>query len=297
MTPESALVIASVAGAARDLGLAVAEPVVLHEGANLVLHLAPSPVVVRVATLTAEMRGNAVDYLRRERDILQALREREIDTVRLTELADPGPHNVDGHWFLLLEHRRLEPVDLDSPEHARAVGSAFVNLSAVLAELPADVARGDEGHPWAEIDRLREIAELTTEASALGTIDRVLQELRATEPPDPWQVVHGDAHRNNVAFAVGPDGRSTHPIWFDFEDANLRPPAWDLATLLRSWPAAGETACAELGVDPQSLTMRWHHELREIYALLWSRLYANRFSIHEKPASKRLKEWQTAHQK
>lgn len=80
-------------------------------------------------------------------------------------------------------------------------------------------------------------------------------------------------------------------IWYDFEDANRRPRAWDLATLYRSWPAAGEVACRLLHVDPAEPSMRWHHEFREVYALLWNLLYAQRSEAARKPTAVRLEQW------
>ena len=52
---SSPLAAALALGAAH--GLPVAEPVVLKDGSNLLVHLHPAPVVVRVATFTAFIRG------------------------------------------------------------------------------------------------------------------------------------------------------------------------------------------------------------------------------------------------
>lgn len=269
------------------LGLDVDEPKLLRAGANTVVHLAPSPVVARVATLTADMRNDGAGaYLRREREICRALVDRGLRVIPPTDLIDPGPHRIGGRAFLLLAYQRLEPVDLDDPDHAGAAGRALVEIVRALADLPSEIGVGDEGHPWAEIDTLCRTVAGLLDPAAMAAIDEVLSELRATEPDDPWQLVHGDAHKGNVA--LDPQGEI---VWFDFEDANRRPLAWDLASLCRAWPMAGDEACRLLGVDRSSTTMRWHHEFRDVYALLWALLFASRNDHAREASDARLAEW------
>lgn len=279
-------IIGPLTAAVRRLGVRVGEPDVIRVGANVVVHLQPAPIVARVATLTAEMRGDALDYLRREKETTVALRSRGVRVVSPTTLVDPGPHTAEGFAFLLLTHVELEPVDLASHDHATRAGRAFAELSMALAELPPEVGRGDEGHPWAEIERLLQTVSPTVDAAAVAHIREMVDTLRTSEPGDAHQLVHGDAHKGNVALHNG------EIIWFDFEDANRRPVAWDLATLRRAWPAAGDTACQLLGVDPTSNSMRWHHELREVYALLWHLFLNARLARDPAPAADRLATWQ-----
>lgn len=289
-------IVVSLTRAARKLGLEVQDPQVLSVGANVVVHLAPSPVVARVATLTAEMRansGSAMAYLQREHDISLALSARGLNSITPTDLVDPGPHNVDGMQFLLLRYQPLDPVDLTSNDHAVRAARAFVELSETLASIELAPnpygTNSDRGYPWTEIDTLLRTVTSTTEPAAIERIVAVLEQLRTTDPADTQQLVHGDAHKNNVAFADG------QIIWFDFEDANYRPRAWDLGTLRRSWPAAGDEACRILGVDPQSASMRWHFEIRELYALLWSQLMSQRLERVRQPAADRLAGWMQDH--
>lgn len=286
MTTAADHLVDRVARSARGLGLRVDDPVVLGVGANLVVHLAPSPVVARVATLTAEMRADPAGYLRRERDVTTALAELGVEVVAPTTLVDPGPHDNDGHWFILMAHRPLEPVDTTSTEQAIAVGRSLAALCLTLVGLPDELGATGRGQPWEEIARLVATVTPTTPPAPLDRIIQAVATLRAMEPEDPWQMVHGDAHRVNVAF----DGDRV--VWFDFEDANHRPVAWDLATLRRAWPAAGDQACERLDVDPESFSMAWHHELREVYALLWNLLYAQRDRRVRSATAERLDRWQ-----
>jgi Ser/Thr protein kinase RdoA (MazF antagonist) len=231
------------------------------------------------------MRHNPADYLRRERAVTTALTDLGLHVVAPTGLVDPGPHRVDGRWFLLMAYRRLEPVDLASPDDARAVGRSLADLERALAGLPPEWGANDRGHPWEEIARLTATVVPTTPACAMARIYEAVDTLRAIEPADPWQMVHGDAHRVNVALDDG------EAVWFDFEDANHRPLAWDLATLRRSWPVAGDEACRGLDVDTDGFAMAWHHEFREVYALLWNLLYAQRDHRARAATTERLEGW------
>jgi hypothetical protein len=55
--------VAAAATVARASGLGVTAPEVLADGVNLVVHLRPTPVVARVATLTPLLRPGAPDSL------------------------------------------------------------------------------------------------------------------------------------------------------------------------------------------------------------------------------------------
>lgn len=282
-------VVEQLVAAVQVLGLPADDPVVLSVGANIVVHLRPSPVVARVATLTADMRGDASGYLMRERDVTSALAQNGINVITVTDAVDPGPHLAGEHPFLLLEHTEIERIDVDSQVHAEHVGRSLAELTTALASLPAHLATGDEGQPWAEMATMLAVTRPATTPGAVQRIEAVIAELQSTEPDDPWQLVHGDAHRNNVGM------RNGEVIWFDFEDANLRPLAWDATTLLRAWPHAGQVTCNLLGIDAQSPSMRWHFELREVYALLWNLLYAQTYERARTGSAERLAGWLEQH--
>ena len=53
---------------AADLGVACAEPVVLADGANVIVHLSPSPVVAKVAASTTAVRADGAAWLQRGKD-------------------------------------------------------------------------------------------------------------------------------------------------------------------------------------------------------------------------------------
>lgn len=51
---------------ARELGLAVREPVLLHDSFNIRVHLSPAPVVARVQTVTSLARADPLGAMTRE---------------------------------------------------------------------------------------------------------------------------------------------------------------------------------------------------------------------------------------
>ena len=70
MTSTVAAVAATAAvSAAAGLGLPGTEPVILADGANVIVHLRPSPVVAKVAASTRAVRPDAAAWLQRELDV------------------------------------------------------------------------------------------------------------------------------------------------------------------------------------------------------------------------------------
>ena len=67
-TIQDAAVRAAVAVAARH-GITATEPAVLADGANIVVHLRPAPVVAKVAASTPAVRRPVGDWLQRELDV------------------------------------------------------------------------------------------------------------------------------------------------------------------------------------------------------------------------------------
>jgi len=59
---------AAVAVAAR-FGLTAGEPEIMADGANIIVHLHPAPVVAKVAASTPEVRPDVGSWLQRELDV------------------------------------------------------------------------------------------------------------------------------------------------------------------------------------------------------------------------------------
>lgn len=83
LTTQAAAVRAAVSAAA-DLGVACTEPVVLADGANVIVHLSPSPIVAKVAASTSVIRSDADRWLQRlERSRILAAFKDPVDTAQL----------------------------------------------------------------------------------------------------------------------------------------------------------------------------------------------------------------------
>jgi hypothetical protein len=80
---------------ARGHGVRCDAPVVLRDASNLLVHLAPAPVVARVMTVTATVR-DADAWLAREVAIARHLVAAGAPVVAPSAEADPGPHGHDG---------------------------------------------------------------------------------------------------------------------------------------------------------------------------------------------------------
>jgi hypothetical protein len=187
---------------AREHGLRVDEPRVLKDSHNLVVHLAPSPVVARV--------GQAMSQLR------PGIRGRELAVTRW--LVDRGApvlppfHDEvlerDGHELTLWPY--VEPREPDGDEAARAL----IDVRTALANCPV------LGGFWP----LTEMRELIARLGLRAEVEAARAYVEAKLRYDPVGL-HGDAHLRNCLFTE--DG----PRWSDLEDSCYGPSEWDAACL------------------------------------------------------------------
>jgi hypothetical protein len=224
-------------------GLAVTEPLVLAHHSNTLIHLAPAPVVARVATFTAELRPGP-GWLRREVDVAGYLAAVGAAVVPPSDQLPPGPHEQDG---LYLTFWRLTPAS--GEVDARAAGVALRGIHDALAHYGGAVPTLD---PLGETDRLLATAEVAPDDRALLARARedaaaVLAGLAVSTQP-----LHGDGHLSNVI------PTSQGPLWGDLEDTCLGPVEWDLACLVtaaRLWrdPRGERDALAAYGEHDSAL--------------------------------------------
>jgi hypothetical protein len=212
----------------RSHAIVSEDPVVLKDGSNVVVHLAPAPVVVRVATLTARIRGDPKPWLEREVALVTALAAAGAAVMRPSQLVPPGPHVVDGWQMTAWEYLDHEP---GAAPDAGATLIALDELHRVMAALsdppplpllvPATVDL-DVATAFAVrsglLDESR-AAELIADRDA--TLTEVIA--RTTDRG----VLHGDAFPRNSLLT--PRGI----VWIDLEDCCSGPVVWDDATLLR----------------------------------------------------------------
>jgi hypothetical protein len=80
---------------AAGLGIQCGDPVVLADGANVVVHLSPAPVVAKVAESTTEVRP-AATWLQRELDVVSYLAGRGAPVMTPSPEVPATVHHGDG---------------------------------------------------------------------------------------------------------------------------------------------------------------------------------------------------------
>jgi len=239
MTADKAGEAAALAAAqavAREHGVACDEAAGIAAGTNVLVHLRPEPVVARVMTGTALLHDDPEQWLAREVAVGAFLAERTDLVVPPSDVLPPGPHEQDGLWMTMwkfVAHDELAPV----PD-ARELGRSLRGLHAELADFPGDLPPLSAVRDWLAhlLAELRPTPPLTQR-----DMDRLRFELAALTPAVfesslPAQALHGDASMSNL---LRTDGGL---VWNDLEDVCVGPVAWDIAGLVASARAHGQSA-------------------------------------------------------
>jgi hypothetical protein len=279
---------------ARGYGVEVLEPRVLSDRSNLMVELAPAPVVARVATSTADVRaGGARDWLARDVALGRFLAAAGADVVPPASEPPAGPHTEDGlavAFWEMVEH------DASRPPSAREAGEALRRLHEALAGFPGELPPLSEllDECEAVIERLasRAAAPGSPAAAPPATLDRIRAALadirtavaRAGLPSRP---LHGDASRSNLLRT--PAGLR----WTDFEDSCRGPVEWDLACLALSAGADAGEALDEYGRQHDE-ALRPFLEARRLQGAVWTALLAERHPGFRARAEDRLSRWAAA---
>jgi hypothetical protein len=248
-------------------GLRFAEPKILRDRGNLLVHLAPAPVVARVATLTGTRRvGDG--WLRREVAVAGFLARAGAPVVAPSTEIDPGPYTHEGISLSFWEYVEESAAPLDAAEAGRRLRACHELLAGYAGELEP-LGTLAEAERWLE--------ELTGE----GRIDAESTDRLRRDAADvrrgiealalPMQAVHGDAHLDNaINTAAG-------PLWNDWEDTCLAPLALDLGCMEAAasvWGDDPEPVAAALAaygeIDPEALTV--FVAARRFQGTIWSEL-------------------------
>ncbi len=231
--------IAAATDLAREHGLRVDDPVLLHDLFSVRVHLRPAPVVARVPTWVARLGGDTAG-LAYELDVADYLVRDGAPVVPPSPELPPGPHHRDGfaisYWtWCPAEPNRPAPTAADCaallPDlHAalRGYPGELPSLWA-MANLPGWLARLDAGdRPVAAADRER--------------LHAAVQRLRPLLQPDAAdRPLHGDVHSGNLI------PTRSGLLWNDFEEVCRGPAEWDLATI------GDEQVVRDLAHDPVRL--------------------------------------------
>lgn len=250
---------------ARARGLPTGDPRVLSARGNLVVHLAPAPVVARVATLSAWSRRDPAAWLAREVAVARAAAAAGASVLEPSD--EPGPYLDGAHPVTLWAYA---DVLRQRPTPARAA-EALADLHrrcTLPLELPWLTPVHEQIPDALDALERRDLLDAATRTAlrarfgeVSSTLDLAVSQGRA----GPIGVLHGDAHAGNLvavrapadglhdvatvasgatdqgAGAPGGDppdhGAGVRWCWTDFEEACRGPLAWDLAVLATS---AGE---------------------------------------------------------
>jgi Ser/Thr protein kinase RdoA (MazF antagonist) len=288
MTPtiQDAAVRAAVTVAAR-FGLIATEPVVLADGANIVVHLRPAPVVAKVAASTPAVRRDNQDWLQRELDVSAFLAAEGAPVVPPSPELPATTHHDAGH--VMSFWRYLPPADPARPlrPDEETIGSMLRDLHAVLRRYP--IATIPVLAPLQDIPAYlaRPQTQVTQErkAALAAAYQRLTAEL---DPAAPQQALHGDAGGGNLM------ATDRGWVWHDFEDTCSGPVAWDLAASTSSQYQAGPRVLAAYGepVDPGQLAVC--EQLRRLHLTVWYNLYAERLPELAPRATELLASWPAA---
>lgn len=290
---------AAVSGAAA-LGVTGVEPVILADGANVIVHLSPAPLVAKVPASTTAVRPEIDGWLGRELDLAVFLTSAGAPVMPPSAEVPAKVHHADGHPMSFWTY--LKPSDAGRPDEA-AIGAMLRDLHALLRTYPgslpslAPTSPGQQG-PLADVPAFLARRRTTpasqtlvsdTDAAALAAaFDRLTGELASASADTPVQALHGDAGVGNL---MATDGQW---VWHDFEDGCSGPVAWDLAATTASprLDPAGILAGYGDPVDPALL--RACEQLRRLHLTIWYALYAERLPDCRPRAAELLASWHRA---
>lgn len=264
-------------------GVRCARPVVLRDGSNVLVHLAPAPVVARVAALTGRVRPAVAGHLARDVALAGWLAGRGVPVVPPTGELSSGPHVHSGRTMTFWTYVPHDPDHVWLPAD---VGPLLAELHVALrdypGELPTDPPLFDV--PLA-LAYLRSVGDrlLSPDDMAALAEDAERGAAELTGKPVP---LHGDAHPGNLL--ATPDG----PVWTDFEDSWRGPVEWDLACLASTSRLDGPTAVAAYPHDPAALGP--FLEARRLHGLAWSAVFCHHFPDRRAELLARLAAWRVA---
>jgi len=283
VSPGAAAAARAAASAAAGLGLACDEPAVLADGANVIVHLRPTPVVAKVAATTAAVRADAADWLQRELDLVVFLSAAGAPVIAPSPEVPARAQHADGHVMSFWTY--LKPAGTGPADEA-TIGSMLADLHGVLRTYPTALPVLP---PLTDIPvyLARPRTRLSAgDAAAVAAAFRRLTEELATAG-GPAQPLHGDAGVLNL---MATDGGW---VWHDFEDTGSGPVAWDLAATTASPRLDRSRILAAYGEPADPVQLRVCEQLRLLTLTVWYNLYAERLPECGPRAAELLASWRT----
>ena len=267
MTYTGTLAAAAVKVAA-SLGVHATDPVILANGANVIVHLSPAPVVAKVAASTPAVRPDNAAWLQRELDVVRFLAGRGVPVMTPSPEVPPVVHHGDGQ--VMSFWRYLSPIPGRPGEET--IGSMLRDLHAELRDYPAQF-RGNPAQlpflaPLGDIPAFLARPQTRLTAGQAAALAAAHARLTAQLDHGRGQSLHGDAGAGNLM------ATDAGWVWHDFEDTCTGPVAWDLAASTASPRLDGPRILAAYGEVPAQLEVC--QQLRKLHLTVWYNLYAER---------------------
>lgn len=315
--------------AAAAFGVVSTDPAVLADGANIIVHLRPAPVVAKIAASTPAVRPDSPAWLRRELEVTAFLEQAGLPVMAPARGIPAEVHHRDGHVMSFWTY--LEPSTAGRPDED-TIGSLLRDLHTALREyprpLPALTSLGD-------IPAFLRRRQTRLNSADTGLLDETYQRLTgefaraasgtgtrggeaAGAGAGTGQVLHGDAGAGNL-MAVGTGGvvgtgravgaggtvgtggavgtertRGTGWLWHDFEDACTGPVEWDLAATTVSPRFDRSRILAAYGDTADDELLRVCEQLRRLHLTIWYSLYAERLPECRARAEELISSWRKA---
>jgi Phosphotransferase enzyme family len=275
---------AAVQAAARvaaGLGVTSDGPVVLADGANVIVHLRPSPVVAKVAASTAAVRADTASWLQRELDVALFLAATGVPVMTPSPEMPATVYHGDGMVMSFWRYLRSSG---GGPAGEATIGSMLRDLHAALRSYPDPLpALAPLGDIPAFLARPQTRLSPTESAALFQAYTRLTAELAQTSPAS--QSLHGDAGAGNLL------DTDTGWVWHDFEDTCSGPVAWDLAASTASQRLDGRRVLAAYGAPVDAGQLAVCEQLRRLHLTVWYALYAERLPDLRPRAAELLALW------
>src|SRR5580704_16905711 len=255
---------------AASLGVHATDPVVLANGANVIVHLSPAPVVAKVAASTPAVRPDNAAWLQRELDVVRFLAGRGVPVMAPSPEVPPVVHHGDGQ--VMSFWRYLSPVPGLAGEET--IGSMLRDNPAQLRDNPAQLRDNPAQLPFlaplGDIPAFLARPQTRLAVGQAAALAAAHARLTAQLDHGRGQSLHGDAGVGNLM------ATDAGWVWHDFEDTCTGPVAWDLAASTASARLDGPRILAAYGepVDPDQLEVC--QQLRRLHLTVWYNLYAER---------------------